>query len=173
MWSEEDFLALPETSRRVELLDGELVREPSATFGHQERVSQLVASLRRWAAGRSPRPDIGLSPLDVRLAPGRILQPDVFVHLAPLPRPVQMPIETVPDLCIEVVSRNRVYDRVTKREVYAGAGVREYWTVVAELGFVERWTGPRLREREEVRDRLVSALLPAFELDVVDLLREP
>ena len=81
-----------------------------------------------------------------------------------------MPIERIPDLCIEVVSTRRVYDRVTKRLAYAKAGVAEYWTVVQDLGFVERWTGPHLAVREKLRERLVTPLLPGFVLDVHALL---
>jgi Uma2 family endonuclease len=173
LWTEDEFLALPETNERMELVDGELIREPSATFGHQSRIGLLHHRLVEWSATRSPRPDVCLSALDLRVGPGRILQPDVFVYVTPLERPVTMPLRTIPDLCIEVTSRDRLYDRVTKRELYADAGVPEYWTVVAELGFVERWTGPRLTDREEHRDRMSTALLPGFTLDVAELLREP
>ena len=172
LWTEAEFLALPESKNRTELLDGECISEPSADFDHEERAARLWLALRGWAAQRDPRPDVCKAALDVRFAPGRILQPDVFVYLQPLPRPVRMPIETIPDLCIEVVSRDRVYDRVTKRQIYAAAGVREYWTVVAELGFVERWTGPGLDAREELRDTLETPLLPAFKLDLAELMKE-
>jgi len=173
LWTEAEFLALPESKYRTELLDGEYIHEPSADFAHEARASAIWKRLADWGHSRSPCPDVCRAALDVRFAPGRILQPDVFVYLSPLPRPVRMPIETVPDLCIEVVSRDRVYDRVTKRQVYAEAGVREYWTVVAQLGFVERWTGSGLVTREEFRDVLVTPLLPGFKLDVLELMREP
>jgi Uma2 family endonuclease len=173
LWTEEEFLALPETTGWVELLDGELIREPSADAGHQERCWRLMVALRAWAERRSPAADVWFAPLDVRFAPGRILQPDVVLFLKPLPRPVRMPIEVIPDLCVEIVSRDRTYDRVTKRQVYAEAGVREYWTVVPALGFVERWTGERLAQRQELRDALVTPLLPGLQLDVAALLKEP
>ena len=168
--TEEEFFALPVTMTKTELFDGELVREPSPGFGHQDLVGRLFMALSAWAAGHVPPAQACLSPLDVRLAPGRILQPDLFVYLEPLARPVKMPIERMPDLCIEVVSTRRVYDRVTKRLAYAEAGVKEYWTVVHALGFVERWTGPGLSLREELRDRLTTPLLPGFESDVAALL---
>lgn len=173
LWTEAEFMALPETTRKTELLDGEVICEPTADFGHQARAKMLSHLLDDWAATRQPRPDVCIAALDVRFAPGRILQPDVFVYVQPMPRPVRMPISVIPDLCIEIVSRDRVYDRVTKRQVYAQAGVREYWTVVAQLGFVERWTGPGLAEREELRDALTTPLLPGFRLDVAELLKEP
>ena len=168
--TEAEFFALPVTKTKTELFDGELICEPSPGFGHQDQVGRLYLLLATWAATHAPGCDVCLAPLDVRFARGRILQPDLLLFREPLARPVAMPIERIPDLCIEIVSTRRVYDRVTKRLAYAEAGVREYWTVVQDLGFVERWTGPRLAIREELRDRLVTSLLPGFELDVQALL---
>jgi Uma2 family endonuclease len=173
LWTEEEFLALPETTRKVELLDGEIVSEPSADYGHSRRSVGLIRVLETWALPRRPRYDVIAAPLDIRFGDRRILQPDVAVFVEPLPRPVRTPITTVPDLCIEIASRRRLYDRVTKRQAYAQAGVREYWVVLARLGFVERFTGDGLSRREELRDRLVTPLLPGFELDVAELLKEP
>jgi Uma2 family endonuclease len=80
-----------------------------------------------WADANPPA-FLGLSPLDVRLSPGRIVQPDLFVLLGGLPS-FEGPIDAVPELVIEVLSGDRGYDRVTKRVIYALAGVREYWIV--------------------------------------------
>ena len=171
LWTEEEFLALPETNRRVELVDGEVVRE-SPDFTHQDIVRLVARSLETWAAARTPRPTVAFAPLDVRFGAGRILQPDVMVFLDPLERGVPMPLTRIPDLCIEIVSSNRAYDRTLKREIYADAGVREYWTVVPSLHFAERWTGPRLATREECRESLASLVLEGFTLDVAALLNE-
>ena len=169
IWTEEEYLALPESIQRMELLDGELVCEPSPGLAHQEHVGALFAALRSWAQSCSPSPSVLLGPLDIRFAPGRILQPDVCVFLEPLPRDTATPIVRVPDLCIEVVSQRRTYDRVTKRLIYAEAGVREMWTLLPTGQTVERWTGPRLERREELRDRVVSPLLPGFSLAIATL----
>ena len=71
----------------------------------------------------------------------------------------------MPELCVEVLSENRVHDRVTKRLVYAAAGVQEYW-VVEPAGMVERWSGPGLTRADKVRRRLTTGLLPGFALDL-------
>ena len=44
--SESDFLALPETTRPAELVDGEVVMPPSPSFWHQELLGRMVAALR-------------------------------------------------------------------------------------------------------------------------------
>ncbi len=164
--SEAQFLALPESRDKVELLDGEVVVSPSPSFWHQETLRRVLTALSIWAEGRTVT--IGQSPLDVRFGEGRILQPDAFVVLEAIPRSHEGPINAVPSLCVEVISTNRAYDRVTKRYIYADAGVAEYWVVEPE-GYVERWHGPELRLREEVRGQLTTPLLGGFELQLARL----
>lgn len=109
---------------------------------------------------------VGQSPLDVRFAPGRILQPDAFVILDhAIARDHQGPIDRVPHLCIEVLSADRTYDRITKRFVYAAAGVPEYW-VVEPAGLIERFSGTGLAISEEVRGSIRSILIPGLVVDL-------
>lgn len=68
-------------------------------------------------------------------------------------------------MCVEILSEDRVYDRVTKRLLYAAAGVRELW-IVDTAGTVERWTGKGLTANEMVKRRLTTAVLPGFALDL-------
>jgi Uma2 family endonuclease len=169
--SEAEFLALPESTQKIELLDGEVIVRPSPTYWHQQILIRLVFSLQQWAAGRSSPVTICQSPLDVRFQANRILQPDAFILLGAIARDHQGPIQQVPEICIEVLSTDRVYDRVTKRLICAGAGVSEYW-VVEPAGLVERFSGQELVRVEEIRDRLTSPLLPGYELSMADLFRE-
>lgn len=168
--SEREFLSLPESTEKVELLDGEVIVAPSPSFWHQEVLARLVGALRAWAAGQQSPVTVGQAPLDVRFAPGRILQPDAFVILDGVPRDHGGPLDRVPELCVEVLSTNRVYDRVTKRYVYAQAGVTELWTVET-AGLVERWTGDGLASAVQVDDVLSTPLLPGFSLDLAELFR--
>lgn len=164
--SEAEFLELPESMHKIELLDGEVIVPPAPTGIHQQVVLDVAVALRVWAAGVGDA-WVGLSPLDVRFGPNRILQPDLLVILEPGFRPPsEGPIERVPDLCVEVLSRDRTYDRITKRMVYAAAGVREYW-VFHQTRTVERFSGPGLEAREVLTEgALESALLPGFSLDL-------
>ena len=164
--SEAEFLALPESTQRIELLDGEVIVSPSPTFWHQEILQRVVVALRRWGSGRPVT--VGLAPMDVRFQTGRILQPDAFVILGTVPRDHAGPLTQIPALCIEVVSGDRVYDRVTKRLIYARAGVREYW-VIEPAGLVERFFGDDLGQVEEVRGTLRTPVLDGFELDLGEL----
>lgn len=163
--SEEEFLSLPESVDRTELLDGEVIVAPSPSFRHQELVGRIAFALREWTRGQSQPVTVGQSPLDVRFAPGRILQPDAFVILGRIPIDHEGPLDVVPVLCVEVLSGNRVYDRVTKRLIYAEAGVREYWIVDPGVR-VERRHGDTLAECSECMQRLVTPILPGFVLEL-------
>lgn len=167
--SEQEFLALPETAQPMELVDGEVVMSPSPSFWHQEVLTRLVGELRAWARTQQPAPTVAQSPLDIRLAPDRILQPDAMVFLEPLERTQAQPITRVPDLCVEVLSTNRSYDRITKRYIYAEAQVQEYW-IIDPAGFIERRRGSGLVKLSEHETTLDSELLPGFRLDVAQLL---
>lgn len=168
--SEAEFLALPESTQKVELLDGEVIVSPSPTFWHQEVLRRILLSLGQWAAGQAVPVTVGQSPLDVRFGPDRILQPDAVVILGPVPRDQVGPIARSPEICVEVLSTDRVYDRVTKRFIYAQAGVHEYW-VIEPAGLIERFSGPELTQVEEIRDRLTSPLLAGYEVDLEALFR--
>ncbi len=163
--TEAEFLSLPESSERVELIDGEVIVAPSPSLWHQELVARFVQSLRAWAAQHDAAFTVAQAPLDVRLGSDRIVQPDAMVFSEALPMDTEGPVDRIPTICIEVLSANRAYDRVTKRFLYAQAGVREY-LLVEPSGIVEQRTGDGLSEVEEVTDVLRSALLPGFEFDL-------
>jgi Uma2 family endonuclease len=128
-------------------------------------VGRAYLELELWA--RQHRPAfVGLSPFDVRIAPGRVVQPDVFVLLGG-PPPAEGVFHGVPELVVEVLSDKKSYDRFTKRVVYADAGVREYWIVDHWREIVEVFHGNDLVA--EVDDTLTSELLPGFALDVAAL----
>ncbi|MCC6765614.1 MAG: Uma2 family endonuclease [Deltaproteobacteria bacterium] len=163
--TEEEFLRLPESTSKIELVDGEVVVSSSPGYWHQEVLARIVVALRSWASKRKSPVTVGQAPLDMHFAPGRILQPDAFVLFGRIPRAHQGPIDRVPELCIEVLSSDRLYDRVTKRLLYAAAGVQEYW-VVEPAGAVERWSGRGLARAAALRQRLATPLLPGFDLNL-------
>src|SRR5688572_14001491 len=75
-WTEEDYFALPERTRIIELSDGKLVVPDMATFSHQYAVGELFALLRSHV--REHRSGtVAMAPLRVRLWPGQIREPDV------------------------------------------------------------------------------------------------
>jgi Uma2 family endonuclease len=170
--SEAEFLRLPQSLTKTELLDGEVIVSPSpTTIWHQEILGRIITALRNWAAARGPGVTVAHAPLDVRFAADRILQPDAMVFLDRLDLQGQGPVDRVPEICVEVLSSDRAHDRITKRFVYGAAGVTEYW-IVEPAGLIERWDGPGLARAELINDRLTSPPLPGFVLDLPALFAE-
>ena len=168
--SEEEFLALPESMDRIELVDGEVIVSPSPSVWHQELLSRIAHRLWTWNEEHGSSAFIGLAPLDVRFGRGRILQPDLFLCLEPIALDQEVPLDSIPDLCVEVLSTNRAYDRLTKRLLYAESGVQELW-LVEPSGSIERWSGQGLNEAEVLSESLETPLLPEFSLDLSTLFR--
>lgn len=92
----------------------------------------------------------------------------MILGVVPLDR--EGPVDQVPQLCVEVLSTNRAYDRLTKRFVYAAAGVEELW-IVEPSGLVERWQGPGLSQAEELKESLTTPVLAELHLDLTTLFR--
>ena len=164
--TEREFMELPESMDKIELLDGEMIVSPSPTLRHQRIVATLFDALRGWTAEHGPAEAL-MSPLDIRFGPDRILQPDLLVFLGGLPADPPMPLTTVPDIAIEVMSSKRAWDRYVKRSVYLEAGVREVWVVDAENRAVEvygRGDGMLV-----FTDTLTSPHLPGFALEVAGI----
>jgi Uma2 family endonuclease len=163
--SEEEFLSLPESMDRIELIDGEVFVAPSPTITHQLVLGRVYVLFAAWAQQHPPAV-VGLAPLDVRLRKGRIVQPDVFLLLEGVPDD-RTPIEVIPDLIVEVVSGKRAHDRFLKRALYADAGVREYWLVDPKRRLVEISVGGVALV--EKTDAVESEVAPGLRLDVATL----
>ena len=83
------------------------------------------------------------SPLDVKLEPGLVLQPDILVVPAGELRKRSDIVRRLL-LATEIVSPSSArYDRVTKRPHYQRHRVSEYWIVDDISQTIERWTRTR------------------------------
>ena len=127
-WTEQDYLALPADRQRIELLDGSLLVSPSAGYRHQRLSSQLWFAL----SAAAPAGYEVLEAINVRIAPGRILIPNLAVVNTPgVERTVAEPTEVA--LVVEITSpSNAVVDRALKPTLYAQAGIANY--LLIELG---------------------------------------
>lgn len=129
-WTYADYAALPDDGKIYEVVRGVLYMSPAPTPGHQSISVRLVAFLFQFVeavgAGR-----IFHAPTDVELAPGDIVQPDVFVLLNNhLERIKQTRIVGAPDLVVEILSPGTMrHDLQGKLEAYERAQVPEYWIV--------------------------------------------
>ncbi|MGC9041016.1 MAG: Uma2 family endonuclease [Roseiflexus sp.] len=127
-WTAADYERLPDDGQRYELIDGDLRMAPAPNPDHQAaalRIAHYLFTLVEIAGhGR-----VFAAPIDVELSPTTIVQPDVVVLLHGGAAAItSQRIVGPPDLVVEVVSPGTAsYDRREKRDLYAAAGVREYW----------------------------------------------
>lgn len=152
----EDYLATPEdSSRRYEIVDGELFVTAAPRFRHQQVVTNLAGILHSVALEHGLG-EVLVGPITVRLADDSVTEPDVvFVHADRLGLIDRQGVQGAPDLVVEVLSpSNQEYDRTLKRKRYMASEVAELWLVDADAGTIEVWR-PDLGEPRVVRDRLI------------------
>jgi Uma2 family endonuclease len=129
-WTYEDYLRLPDNGMRYEVIKGDLCMSPPSRPLHQECLGALCRLLHQQITQRPGQ--ILLGPVALVL-PGYAepVQPDLlFIAQDRLAIVQETIILGVPDMIAEVLSPESVYhDRRRKFELYARAGVREYWLV--------------------------------------------
>jgi Uma2 family endonuclease len=138
-----DLLVLPEDVR-AEVVAGELITAPAPLPRH--------SAVQRAASGFLGRPfhdDDGRGgpggwwifvEVDVALGPHDIVRPDLSGwRRERLPRPGNVrPIEVPPDWACEIISPSTAaHDRVTKRQLYAAAGIPHYWLIDPDARVLE------------------------------------
>lgn len=128
-----DYLALPDTGSRLELIEGTPVAMAGPGRLHQAAVTEVVRQLGNQLLGKPCRPYV--APFDVRLAQAgeaegeerNVLQPDVFV-VCDRSKERERSLLGAPDFVLEVTSPSTSSrDHIAKRHLYEAAGVREYW----------------------------------------------
>jgi len=171
-WTEEEFYAAPDVTppgERWELVDGDVLVTPSPHWIHQRIIARLTILLDAYVRPRGLG-EVFPSPLDVKLQPGLVLQPDVLVvppgelrHRSDIVRQLL--------LAVEIVSPSSArHDRVRKRPHYQRNRVPEYWIVDDMSETIERWT-PDEDRPEILAERLVWHPAGAPDPFVLDLVK--
>ena len=178
----DEWLALPETKQRCEVLDGVLLMPPGPLGEHQWSIRVIVRHLDPFVTERG----LGIvltAPYDVVIQrdPPRVRQPDVLVvnaELTGISRPADLVgrafLESPPLLVVEVLSPSNTRRDVAERLAdYRSIGVPECWLAQFSARTVEVL---RLSGDEVVvlgvygmGDVLQSEALPGFGLPIADI----
>lgn len=119
---------------RVELIRGWIyAMSPAPKKVHQRISIKLVSNF--LIIEKKGNCEVFHAPFDVRLPiPSEekqytVVQPDICVFCDPDSKTDELGGIAAPDLIVEILSINKKHDTVTKFELYAEAGVPEYWIV--------------------------------------------
>jgi Uma2 family endonuclease len=139
-WTVAKVRGLPDDGNRYEVVDGELLVTPAATWRHQDAVGELYARLRAYLL-QHPVAHVKIAPADVEYDVETMVQPDVFaVPLKDGRKPMSWEEAGSLLIAIEVLSPSTARaDRHVKRRLYQREGVPEYWIVDVDACLIERW----------------------------------
>jgi Uma2 family endonuclease len=171
----EEFWSLPESVLPVEYINGEIIMAPTPTVPHQRVIFWMARVLQQFVI-QNLLGEIFISPLDVVLPTGEVVQPDIFFlnpRQAARARTAKR-VNDVPPFLIEILSPSSIaHDTITKRNLYEKNGVREYWIVDVEKRNIAQLV---LRRKRYVltelgeSDVIEGAVLAGFEMKVGELL---
>jgi Uma2 family endonuclease len=117
-----------DSSKKFELLDGEIIALASPSTMHQRLVMELSFAIHSYIKANNGSCKVMISPYDVKLDDYNVVIPDVSVICDPT-KIDDKRCNGSPDWIIEVTSSNRRDDYVRKLSLYEKFGVREYWIV--------------------------------------------
>ena len=128
----DEFLSFDETDGKWELDDGVLYIMPSGTRGHQFLIGELSWHLRNYLNGFDEPPAQFYHEMTTILSRElqRVPEPDLVIVREGRPGILEGRwVEGAPDIVVEILSTDRNRDLVRKRQMYAEAGVLEYWPI--------------------------------------------
>ena len=173
-WTYEEFRRLPDDGRRYEIIEGVLYMSPAPRTKHQICITKLAYRLERY----NEKQHAGLvlvAPVDVYFSTFTTVEPDiVFVMQSRLSIVQEEKIVGAPDLAVEVLSPSTAQvDRGKKFQLYAQAGVGEYWIVDPEMRIVElfvlRKGAYELLGKYGVGELVRSEILSGFKVNVEEI----
>lgn len=130
VYTEADYYALPEDVR-AELIDGQIYYQAAPSRIHQKILSEVHTVINNYIKSKDGSCEVYPAPFAVKLKEDRktIVEPDISV-ICDRGKLTDMGCTGAPDWIVEIVSpSNSSHDYIRKLNLYADAGVREYWIV--------------------------------------------
>lgn len=180
----EEWLNLPESKQRYEIIDGVMIMPPGPTGEHQWDAQEIYVRGRNFVLERN----LGvfmLAPFDLMIQrdPLRVRQPDILYLNAQRTgirgradlKGIAF-LEVPPDLVVEVLSPSNIGRELeSKLRDYRQIGVYECWLVNPQAETIEildlTGTEPQSLAVFGVGDTLRSHRLPGFELNLREVFR--
>jgi Uma2 family endonuclease len=129
----EEWLQMPETEGKEEVVDGEIIKMPPAKWKHAEIISELQVMLMSQLDSRLVRVATTVFGLVIRKEPLTCREPDLAVFIRKNIVEVDGYIHSAPELVVEVLSpSNTRKDMLRKTEDYESVGVPELWILSQE-----------------------------------------
>ena len=174
----DEFLSFDETDGKWELDDGVLYIMPTGTPDHQFLIRRFSRSLDDYLDDFETPPAQFYHEMTTILSRElqRAPEPDIVIILNERRDIVgRSRVEAPPDIAIEILSTDRTRDLVRKRQIYAEAGVLEYWPIDPRNDTV---TQLELQDGEYVEravlgadDTLTTPLLPGLSISLAAIFR--
>jgi len=154
--------------RRTELIDGEIIQMPPIGPGHAS-TTETLAQLLAPSLGGARYIRLG-NPLDLGDSQP---QPDLAV-VAGEPKDYRLAHPSTAELVVEISDTSLEYDRKVKSDIYAGAGIAEYWIVDMAGRRVEihrdiNGAGYAQKRAVGIGESVAPMFAPAFAIAVADL----
>ena len=176
----EEFLELPDTydRRKMELDEGELYIMPRPRRAHHDGQQELEWHVLTYLKGFAIPPAVVFTDFIIALSLEErvLLAPDVSIVLRERAHIIgDRMIEGAPDIVVEILSSDRSRDLVRKRQLYAAAGIPEYWMFdyLNDTATLLELRGGEYVERAVLgpSDTLTTPLLPGLEIPLADIFR--
>jgi len=128
-WTIEELHSLPDDGNKYELIHGELFVTPAPSDNHETVAARLTRLIDRYVEANG----LGLvyrPRAVIRIGEDTEVEPDLMVRQPQASRRASWVGAPTPILVVEIASpTTRRRDRLYKRNVYAEAGIPEYWMV--------------------------------------------
>lgn len=130
LYTEDDYYNLPEEVR-AELIEGQIYYQAAPSRIHQKILMSVSKTIANYIDAKDGPCEVYPAPFAVKLREDRktIVEPDISVICDPK-KLTDKGCNGAPDWIIEIVSKgSSSHDYIRKLNLYADAGVREYWIV--------------------------------------------
>lgn len=173
-FSLQEFLDLPESGDRSELVNGEIVPKMSPTSPHSRAQKRLLIRINDWCEQTNlgevnPEWTVTLKRNGVDWAP----VPDLtYISMSRIPKSWdgQGPCPGVPQLVIEIISPGQSFGEMTSKATdYLLAGVDRVWVVDNQAQSVTVFGGSEFPQTFWLNDTIGDSLLPDLAIALTDI----